>query len=713
MNEKARDAAEADLGETTGQTRDTFGGLKLILTLLGVVIAVAHIYFNTFATLSTLWLTAWHYAGFALMCALLFPMLRLRSAGARRLLFTLDVAIGCLAAAAAIYLASQENAIYARGVRLSTLDWIAGVFVILAAVEYVRRTTGWIIPILIVLALSYVAWWGALIPGVFRFAGLSAETILFRSIYGDEGMFGQISRISATVVFMFILFAAFLVRSGASQVIIDLARVAVGRLTGGPGLVAVFASALTGTISGSPVANTASTGSVTIPLMKRAGFPAKFAAGVEASASVGGQLMPPIMGAGAFVMANLTAIPYTTIIAVSALPAILYFMSIGFFVRIEAKRQNLATTDDVPKLGAVLRGGGIAFLLPLALLIGLLIEGFTPTFAAGYAILAVIAASWLTPNKMGPRAIVEAMALGARNMISTALLLVSIGLIVNVLVTTGVGNTLSLMIKTWAGNSLFIALVLIAVASLILGMGLPVTASYVVLATVSAPALFDLITTSHVVQAVASGDLNEAARTMLLLAPPDLAAVLGQPMPLSEAQVVVARLSSEIPDLYLALRDAMVDPAALAAALLSAHLIIYWLSQDSNVTPPVCLTAFAAAAIARTPPMATGLTSWKIAKGLYIVPLLFAYTSFIGGEAVQVLTVFAFALIGLYAFSAAVQGYLEAPLSWPLRGVAAAAGLALLWPAAVWMHLLGAAGFAVLFAWSWRSGRRLNVESVQ
>ena len=699
--------SEADLepGEALAGTRSLTGKLGLVVSAIGVVAAVAHIYFNTLGTLSTLWLTAWHYAAFGMLCALVFPLATPRGAGARRLLFVLDISIGLIAAVCAIYLVRQENAIYARGVKLSAPEWVAGGLVILTAVELTRRTTGWIIPILIAVALSYVTWWGALVPGIFRFAGLTTETVLFRSIYSDEGMFGTISRISATVVFMFILFAAFLVRSGASQVIIDLARVAVGRFVGGPGLVAVFASALTGTISGSAVANTASTGSVTIPLMKRAGFPAKFAAGVEASASTGGQLMPPIMGAGAFVMANLTAIPYTQIIAVSALPALLYFLSVGFFVRIEAKRHNLAATADVPRLADVLRGGGIAFLLPIALLIALLVQGFTPTFAAGYAILAVVAASWLTPNRMGPRAIVEAMALGARNMISTAVLLVAIGLIVNVLAMTGVGTTLSLMIKTWAGNSLLIALILVALASLVLGMGLPVTAAYVILATVSAPALFDLISTSNVVEAIASGELTETARTMLLLAPPDLVAKLGQPMALTEAQSVVATLSADLPNLYLTLRDTLVDPVTLTASLLSAHLIIFWLSQDSNVTPPVCLTAFAAAAIARTPPMATGLTAWKIAKGLYIVPLLFAYTGFIGGSAGEVVEIFLFAILGLFGITAALQGYLEAPLNWPLRLVSLAAGTALLWPAGLLVHFAGAASFAAVFAWSWRVGR--------
>ena len=167
-----------------------------------------------------------------------------------------------------------------------------------------------------------------------------------RSIYGDDGLFGNIARISSSFVFMFILFGAFLLRSGAGDFVIALAQAVAGRAVGGPGLVAVVASGLTGTISGSAVANTASTGVITIPLMKKAGFQPRFAAGVEAAASTGGQLMPPIMGAGAFVMASYTQIPYTTIVAVSFLPALLYFATVAFFVRIEARKAGLAATDE-------------------------------------------------------------------------------------------------------------------------------------------------------------------------------------------------------------------------------------------------------------------------------------------------------------------------------------------------------------------------------
>jgi len=692
--------AEKDEHEAPVRSED--GLMGKVVFILGVGIALLHIYFNIIALLPTLWQNALHFAGFGLMCALLFPLLP-QTGGARdKLVLAVDVAFGLTVAAAAIFLISQEDAIYARGVHLTRSEWIAGGILLLGAIEFTRRTTGWIIPVLIVLALTYVGWWGEHISGVFRFAGLSAETILFRSIYGDDGLFGNIALISSTFVFMFILFGAFLLRSGAGDFVIDLARAVAGKTIGGPGLVAVFASALTGTISGSAVANTASTGVITIPLMKKAGFPAKFAAGVEAAASTGGQLMPPIMGAGAFVMASYTQIPYTTIIAVSVIPAILYFASVAFFVRIEAKRSNVQQVeDDAPTAMEVLKRGGLPFLLPVTVLITLLVVGFTPTYAAGISILAVVVSSWLTPNKMGPRAIMEALALGSRNMVMTGVLLCAIGLVVNVIATAGVGNTFSLMITQWAGSSLIIAIALIGLASLVLGMGLPVTASYIVLGTLSAPALYNLIADAQVIDAIARGALSDEAKAVLMLVAPDQIAALGSAMTTDAATAIFNLVPV---DLAEALRTSVLDPHAITFALLSAHMIIFWLSQDSNVTPPVCLTAFTAAAIARTPPMATGLESWKIAKGLYIVPLLFAYTPLLGGSWGEIAEFGVFAIFGLYAFCAGLQGYLEHPLSWPMRGVLIACAILLLWPLPIWVHVVGIAFFIALFVFSRKQG---------
>lgn len=670
---------------------------------LGIGISLMHIYFNIFTVLPGLLQNSLHYAGFAILCALLYPFsAKLEKNQPRGLLF-FNIFLGLTAATAALYMISMEDAIYDRGVRLSTAEWTAGILLILSALEFTRRTTGWIIPVLIILALTYVGWWGGLLDGVFKFSGLSAETILFRSVYGDDGIFGTIARISSSFVFMFILFGAFLLRSGAGDFVINLARAVAGKTVGGPGLVAVFASGLTGTISGSAVANTASTGVITIPLMKKAGFEPKFAAGVEASASTGGQLMPPIMGAGAFVMASYTQIPYTTIVLYAILPAVLYFATVAFFVRVEAKRSNIEMIEDEQlKVVDVIKEGGLPFLLPVTTLIGLLIYGYTPTYAAGISILAVIVSSWITPNRMGPKAIMDALALGARNMVMTAILLCSVGLIVNVIATAGIGNTFSLMITNWAGTSLLIAMLLIALASLVLGMGLPVTAAYIVLGTLSAPALYNLIADAQLVDIIARGMLPEEAKTVFMLAIPDKMEMLNQTMPLAQARSLLAQMP---PGLIGTARDLAIDPQAATFSLLSAHMIIFWLSQDSNVTPPVCLTAFTAAAIAETPPMSTGLQSWKISKGLYIVPLLFAYTPLIGGTWPEILEIFFFALIGLYALSGTMQGHLEAPLSWPMRLVTLVLALSMLWPASIFIHIGGALCFAVFLYYNLRSAR--------
>jgi TRAP transporter 4TM/12TM fusion protein len=417
--------------------------------------------------------------------------------------------------------------------------------------------------------------------------------------------------------------------------------------------------------------------------MRQAGFPPRFAAAVEAAASTGGQLMPPIMGAGAFVMASYTQIPYTTIIAVSALPALLYFLSLVFYVRIEARRQGMGAPDEPPpRLLPLLAGQGLSFVVPVAVLVALLVQGFSPDYAAIAAIAAVVVTSWLTPVKMGPRAILEALALGARNMAATAVLLCAIGLVVNVIATAGIGNTFSLMITEWADGSLLVALALVALASLVLGMGLPVTAAYIVLATLSAPALHGLLADAELARQLAAGGLDEGARAVLMLGAPELAGreIAG----LAQAAALVQSLP---PELLATLRPLVVDPAHMTMLLLAAHLVIFWLSQDSNVTPPVCLCAFTAAAIARTPPMATGLTSWKLAKALYIIPLLFAYTPLVTGSWLEVARVAAFAALGLYAFTAAIQGWLTTRLGPAMRLAFGACAIGLLWPAPTAVHL--------------------------
>ncbi|WP_375170336.1 TRAP transporter permease [Marinobacter sp.] len=673
---------------------------------MAIVTSVIHLYFNTVSTLSELWTSALHFGLFGLICALTTPMLKARSVSGQRLVLGVDVFLGLAALACAVYLMLFENALYERGVNFSTGDWIFSIAAVLLILEFARRTVGWFIPVLCILALSYVAWWGQYVDGIFNFPGLTWETVLFRSYIGGQGMLGSIARISWTYVFMFILFGAFLVKSGAGDFIIELARCAAGRFVGGPGFVAVFSSGLMGSVSGSSVANTVSTGVITIPLMRKAGFPPRFAAGVEAAASTGGQLMPPVMGAGAFIMASYTQVSYLTIISVAALPALLYFLSVAMFVRIEAKRSHAIKLEDdnTPSLKEVLKDGW-HFLLPLVVLVAALVYGFTPTYAAGIAILSVIVASWLSKHPMGPKDILEAMVMGARNITTTAILLITVGLIVMVVSTTGIGNTFSIMITDWAGGSLLITIVLVALASLILGMGLPVTAAYIVLATLSAPAIYNLIAQSQLLDMVMNGNLPEQAKSIFMLVAPDKLELLNSPMDRATAQQLLA----SVPDTFSnQLLEQALSPATLSMALVAAHMVIFWLSQDSNVTPPVCLTAFAAAAIAGTPQMRTGFTAWKLAKGLYIVPLLFAYSPLITGDFDQMLQVFCFALFGIYAIVAGLEGYLEHPLNPVVRVLMFPIGVLMLWPhGQILFDVAGLVIFIIAFVWSSRHGRRL------
>ncbi len=679
-------------------TRRTPRTLSRIISAIAICISLAHLALAIFPVISELQRNALHFAGFAFLCAVVYPMSRSRWSSRSSAGLLLDLAIGLTAASAAVYLSLAENAIYERGVRFSTLDWIAASAVIICAIELTRRSAGLIIPILILLSLSYVVAWGAWIGGVFSFPGLSWETTLFRSIYGDDALFGTIARISSTYVFLFIIFGAFLIKSGAGDFVIDFARAIAGKLVGGPGLVAVVASGLTGTISGSAIANTASTGVITIPLMQRAGFKPKFAAGVEAASSTGGQLMPPIMGAGAFVMASFTQISYEHIVLVAALPALLYFLSVAFFVRIEARRLNLQPMPSEGRtLWTAVKEGGASFIIPIALLIGLLVSGFTPTYAAVIGIIAVIASSWLTKRPMGFKSVIEALEMGARNMITSAVLLCSVGLVVNVIATAGVGNTFSLMIADWSNGNLLVAIVLIGLASLVLGMGLPVTAAYIVLATLSAPALAAMISDVYVVQLIASGELPETAKLIMSALAPEAAGALAAPMSADEASALVAGLPLEV---AAQLRNMVVPQEVAIGALLSAHMIVFWLSQDSNVTPPVCLAAFTAAAIAKSPPMLTGVQSWKLAKGLYIVPVLFAYTPLLSGDWGAAFTVFGFAVVGIYALAAGMQGCMERRLNIPFRAAALVTGIACLWPFSLIVNVAGVVGVAVLLVFN-------------
>ena len=655
-----------------------------MIFLLAIALSCLFLYFNVQASLPGNYISAIHFAGYGILCLLMFPLFNRKetSASLRKTGVVIDtLLVFCLVAAIA-YLIAFEDIIANRNYNLEMTDYIVASIAIVLALELVRRAMGWIIPCIILVGVSYILLWGKYVSGVFHFPGISFEYFLNNNFYGDneDGLFGTLAGISWSMVFVFILFGAFLVQHGTGDFIMRLAQSLVGRFTGGPGLVAVFGSGLMGSVSGSAIANTTATGVITIPMMKKAGFPAKFAAAVEAGASTGGQLIPPIMGAGVFIMVSYTNIDYATIIGAAFLPGVLYFLSIAIYVRIQAKRCNLVPTTEQGESALQVLKEGWHYLLPLVVLIFFMVKGYTPTYAGGYAIISVVLFSWLSKDRMKLADILQALAKGSKNCAMIAVLLITISLFVNSINTSGLSVTFSHMITTWADSNLLLMIVFVALASLVVGMGLPVTASYIVLAALCAPALYGLIAQHGLVDVIMAGNVPESAQQMASFLSPELATIFSIPT----AELSIDAVTTAVQSLPLEVRNLMLensfDPYALSMMLLSAHMIIFWLSQDSNVTPPVCLVAFAAASIAKTPPMATGFEAWKTAKGLYIIPVLFAYTQFLGGTWLEIMYIFVATSIGIYAFVASLYGYLEYKQSPVARLILLVSGIVLIWP---------------------------------
>ena len=690
--------------------------LVFFCAVISVGLAFFHIFTSAFGTPEGRSFRSVHLTVMQALAVLMYPLFRksmrdpviipgdprnaLRAAG-----LAIDLILVGLVLFVQLWTIWDINAFHMRYGEKDLPDLIVGGILIFLVFEATRRAVGWAMVI---------------ITGFFMFHALNADKF-FGFFYGppvrwgkfvdtlfmsSDGIFGIPLYVCATYIILFIIFGAVLIRSGAGKFFIDLAVSLTGHKIGGPAKASAVASAFMGTVSGSAVANTASTGVITIPLMKANGFRPQFAGGVEAAASTGGQLMPPIMGAGAFVMASYTAIPYGTIVAVSVVPAILYFMSVAFIVRIEAVKYDAGSDIDMTVDRGKLLSGGLVFLIPLTVMIWLLLTGVTPSFAACWAIAALIVTSWATkllamlvpggmfkPVTMGPQKIAEAFVSGIRAAAMTAVLLVTIGIMNNAIVTSGVGNSFSLMIAQWSQGSLVLAILLIALASLVLGMGLPVTAAYIILAILTAPALAGLMADTLIVDQLVQGISDPAKSALFILVDHPNVALVAEGMTRDQAWDLVAAIPFEI---AVTIRPALVDPAIATTFLLTAHLIIFWLSQDSNVTPPVCLAAFTAAGIAGSRPMATGFESWKIAKGLYIVPLMFAYTPLISGSFWEVIQVGGFGLFGIYATNALIQRYCEGPIG-IFEYIALISGAVLaFWPLELWANLAGAA--LILFA---------------
>ena len=375
---------------------------------------------------------------------------------------------------------------------LSPLELGMGSTLILLIMEATRRTVGIPLVVIVFFGLVYV-YAGPSFPGVFAHAGWAIEDIVSFMYLGLQGIFGIPLGVSATYAFLFILFGAFLFTTGVSSFFIDLAMLAAGRSRGGPAKVAVMASALFGTISGAVVANVYGTGTLTIPMMKRLGYQPNFAGAVEAVASTGGHLMPPVMGTVAFVMADVTGIPYSEIAKAAALPAILYFFALVMMIHFEACKEGLQglPEEEIPNKSETLKK--IYLLIPLVFLVYIIFQGYTPFRAAFFAILAtVVVGAFKKETRMGVKKFFQTLERGAKDSLIIATATASAGIIVGVVSMTGVGLQVTGIIISLGKGTLLVPLILTMVACLILGMGIPSVPAYMIVAALAVPTLMKL-----------------------------------------------------------------------------------------------------------------------------------------------------------------------------------------------------------------------------
>lgn len=381
-----------------------------------------------------------------------------------------------------------------RGSQPVLIDYIFAVTAIVSLLEASRRAIGFFIPFLCLLAILY-AHFGTYFPGIFGHAGFSWERLLFRLYMTTEGILGITLSTASTFIVMFILFGSFLSISGATKLFNDLALAVAGRTRGGPAQVSVISSALTGSLSGSAVANVATTGSFTIPLMKSIGLKPTFAGAVEAAASTGGMIMPPIMGAAAFIMAGFLGISYTTVIIAAIIPSFLYYLALVFAIDLEAKKMGLKgiSKENIPNVMQILKDRGI-LLVPIFVVTFTLLTGKTPLYAGFAGIGSAIIASWLTRDKTTRitfSKIIHAFNDAAKGTIQVGIACATIGIIICVVTMTGIGSTLAFNIVSFTGGTLWLILLVVMVTCIVLSMGLPSTALYIVVAVTAAPALIE------------------------------------------------------------------------------------------------------------------------------------------------------------------------------------------------------------------------------
>ncbi|WP_226580803.1 TRAP transporter permease [Halobacillus litoralis] len=459
----------------------------LIISLLAIGLSIFHVYTAGFGTLPSWEQRSIHVLWALLLIFMLFPFRKGKKFG------VMDVLIVLVTLVTAYYMITGAEMIQSRQGNISQSDVIFGTIFIALVLEATRRTNGILMSAIGLFFLAYI-FLGRYFPGALAHPGVRYEKMVDHMFSGTLGIFSAPIYVSSTVLILFVVFGSFLMKSGGGQFFTDFAFGLFGNKTGGPALSAVGSSALVATITGNGAANAAITGSFTIPLMKKLGYSKRFSAAVEAVASQGGQIMPPIMGASVFIMAETIGIPYIKIALYALIPAIIYFFIAGMVVYFHAKRLEMEgiPKEQLPNLKLVLLKQSYLF-LPILLIIGLMIYGYSPMKSGFYAILATIVLSWIrSATRMSLLDILAALENGARNALVVIAACATAGIIVGAVSLTGLGITFSRFVIDVAGGSLILLLILVAGASIIMGMGMPTVSAYVILAVLGAPALIDL-----------------------------------------------------------------------------------------------------------------------------------------------------------------------------------------------------------------------------
>lgn len=582
------------------------------------------------------------HVGFALILIyLLYPM---RSSDTSNKVHWYDYIMIVLSMVAVGYLLFNFRALLFRAGAYTQMDTIVAAIGVIIVIEATRRVAG---PILITVSGTFLAYayFGKFIPGFFAHSGYSIKRIVTYAWLSSESILGIPIMVSATFIFLFLLFATFLKMTGIGDWLTDLALSIAGHKTGGPAKAAIVASASQGTISGSSVANTVGTGSVTIPLMKSIGYRSEFAGAVEAAASTGGQLMPPVMGAAAFIMTEFTGLPYITIALGASIPAVLYFTGIFIMVHLEAKKNGLEGIPkaDLPRTKKLLKEKWFLG-IPIIFIVTLLIKGFTPMFAALYGIFSAIFIGLINnfvdeDINFGLKEIVIGLEQGAKSALPVVMACASAGIIVGVVTLTGLGIKLSHGIVALAGGNIYLTMFLTMIASIILGMGMPTTANYIVQATVAAPALISI----------------------------------GVPV-----------LAAHLFVFYFGIIADITPPVALAA---------FAGSGIANSNP--FKTGVEAAKLA----FAAYLVPYLFVTSPVLV--------LVDASIIKVLMALVTALIGMYSLAGAVSGYFRTHARVWERLVLAVAGLLLVNPGTT-TNLVGTIGFAIMFVLKYREEKKIS-----